>query len=166
MAAVLPANRLSGVGRRGCAAHCIISPSLHEASPCHAATAHPYPVGMDIAALAPKVAVTVYPWRAKGPARQDGQPGTRLPPGTSTRDSRPRRRAPTPSDGRCQGARGPCWRGCPYSRSTNSTMLPSGSWTMAMVVPGLMAVLGRVKVMCSASNRWITSSRLVTTKVR
>ena len=58
------------------------------------------------------------------------------------------------------------WRGCPYPRSTNSTMLPSGSLTMAMVVPGLMVVLGRVKAMCSASNRWITSSRLVTTKVR
>ena len=45
-------------------------------------------------------------------------------------------------------------------------MLPSGSLTIAMVVPGLMVVLGRVKAMCAASNRWITSARLVTTKVR
>src|SRR5262249_52153 len=60
----------------------------------------------------------------------------------------------------------PYWRGCPYPRSTNSTMLPSGSLTMAIVVPGLMVVLGRVKATCAASNRWITSSRLVTTKVR
>jgi hypothetical protein len=32
--------------------------------------------------------------------------------------------------------------------------------------PGADGGLGRVKAMCSASNRWITSSRLVTTKVR
>jgi hypothetical protein len=35
-----------------------------------------------------------------------------------------------------------------------------------MVVPGLMGVLGRVQAMCAASNRWITSARLMTTKVR
>src|SRR4029450_13191777 len=73
---------------------------------------------------------------------------------------------------RCDQPRGP---GCGEAtegyrihalRSTNSTMLPSGSLTIAMVVPGLMTVLGRVKAICSASNRWMTSSRLVTTKVR
>jgi hypothetical protein len=35
-----------------------------------------------------------------------------------------------------------------------------------MGAPGLMVVLGRVQARCAASNRWITSDRLMTTKVR
>ena len=54
--------------------------------------AHPYLVSRDIAALAPKAEVTVYPWRAPKTCSPKRSPRCVLPAGTSTCDRQPLRR--------------------------------------------------------------------------